>query len=807
VALALDLAYTKSEVVTVPVGEAGGQSWSLQFELQEDMPITLDERLPPYLAERPLTAADIAAIEGGRPATFDRQPLPRALTVSARPGRRRAALETGNGLHLSLAADGRVTGLSADGTDLAPADAPGFAGFLVRDLRPGGGLWPVTGTLTREGHTWRLAATSKELALHFGATLEPRTDHVAVTGELEDASGADRAISLYLLLPVRRDGLNWWDDIDRRCPVAPDREYGNWEPVNAGANGRHSVYPFASAGAVALGVPLDRPVLHRLGYNAATQRLFLCLDLALTQATTKFPGRAAFGAVLYPIAPEWGFRAAADRYYHIYPASFGKRTPDGGMLCALGPLTDPAERRQGFAYQWAAESPEAVIAATKLGLAPLLYNDSMRYFIFLGFPPDTTPTREQQAEDVAAFLSLPDPQRVYLDRPAVAARLKALDHWQGLTFDGFCTPAGAETMKRLHQAVARSAFHDPAGRIIPTYYCSAAEDLKAYGYNIHTARVLCNPDPDIAGGFGQWLLEEVIGGRMARFEAAGAGYAGVALDNYFVNATDADFRREHFAAADYPLTFAADLRPVWLGDFCLYEWTKALAERLRAKGGCLSANTCTMRFPFATAWLDVNLFEWNIESNQAIARTLACQRPVVTLPMQKHHYEDPWVRGNHLRFAFFPGGYAGTPASKPVMAVYDRYLPALQRLAAAGWEPLTYAAAEPAGVLVERFGAWTSRSLCFTLLNPTRADTRATVTLDCDALDLPRRALKTATVTDLVDAHRAVSLDASRRSFSLNLAAGEVVALRLAPATGTAPGSGTARPAGGDPGRTLTPPR
>ena len=286
--------------------------------------------------------------------------------------------------------------------------------------------------------------------------------------------------------------------------------------------------------------------------------------------------------------------------------------------------------------------------------------------------------------------------------------------------------------------------------------------------------------PDIPGGYGRFLLEEVIGRRFDWMEAHGTRLEGVSLDNYFVNAKDLDYRREHFAYADYPLTFAADHRPVILGGFCMYEFTKALAKRLRADGGCVAANTGRMRFPFAAAWIDVNLFESGLLENQVIGRTLAYHRPVVSLPVQPHHREDPWAKSAHLRMACFPGGGSSLLRNQEVMALYGRYMPALKKMAEAGWEPLTHASTGDADVLMERFGSWQTGDLCFSLVNRSQTEKLVHVKLDMDALGMTTNGARTVEIRDLVSEGQAVAPMDANGQFSLKIAPGDTIAVEVA---------------------------
>jgi hypothetical protein len=51
--------------------------------------------------------------------------------------------------------------------------------------------------------------------------------------------------------------------------------------------------------------------------------------------------------------------------------------------------------------------------------------------------------------------------------------------------------------------------------------------------------------------------------------------------------------------------------------------------------------------------------------------------------------------------------------------LFKKYIPILRRMFDAGWQPVTYAQAEPAGVRVERYGPGANGEVLFAVYNPT----------------------------------------------------------------------------------------
>ena len=714
----------------VPEGKAGC-AWHLKLDLREDQGIVFPGAFPPYVAERPLTQEMLDCFKGGPGLTrFDLQITPRhGLVLSTRP-QVEQRLQTQDALGLGLAGAGQVADVRVDGKSVMPADQLPAGGFFVKDVAAGPGLVPVQSTFERIRSGLRQTGKFPTTNVSLRATYAAKPDHIAISGVIEDATGKDRAISLYFALPVAAAGVEWWDTIDQVRPVEGTNEYGYYSAARVGANGKSSVYPFGSVAGIALAIPLDRPCINRIAYNAATRQLYTVFDFALTPATKKFPGRAAFSFVIYSHDARWGLRAAAKKYYGIFPHLVEKRMKrDGGWVCwgSVAGIENISDF--GFLYHWGPGGASAVAHDDKIAIYSFLYNDSVRFFADLGTFPKR-PDAAARTEVFKTYLSTADPRAFVLSRPAKATgrrRYEGLERSLG-------REAASAYLRRCVDAVRKSAAHNRDGDFIVGYVI----DRKDWGPpNWWTGRLFCNPDPDIPGGYGQFLLNEIIGRTFADYRNAGGELDGVGLDNYFVYSRDLNFRREHFAYVDYALTFSTgELRPVQVGDFALYEWVEAMARKFRAEGKWIMANMGVLPFPFAANLLDMHGYEWNIERVAPAARTLAYRKPVVTLPVKPDHYTEPWIR-KHVRFGIFPGGYGGSKkfSKEPKLrAIYKKYVPVIQELAKAGWEPVTFAATDADRVRIERFGSRGATPMYFTVDNP--GEDEATCTLRIEAKDL-----------------------------------------------------------------------
>jgi hypothetical protein len=676
---------------------------------------------------------------------------------------------SGTGLEIEMSVDGSVSGVKVEGRRVDGARGGGF--FLRLD---GADEWPRA-TVERSGKDAHLRLDWPERGLSGTALITGEALAIAVHGEIVDRTGKDRAVTLSFELPVGPEGAGgWWDDIDHSRRISGAGVFENVVRTPAGATGTHSPYPLACVSgseALAMGIQLEKPVLHRLWYSAASGRLGVSFDFALTAAAKRTPSRAAFDFVIFPVDPLWGFRSALERYYAVLPAAFERRVHKLGGWVAWGDLkTVPDFTDYGFRYHWGPAAAGLAFDGTH-GVYTFLYSDSGRYFSDLG-RFDRKPDRAATSRAFRELLDSADPRGVLLGRPPTATgrlRFEAIEREMGPE------KAGAWLRKAI-AAVRVSATTDADGEFNVGYVLSR----KDWGpENWWTGRLFCNLDPAISGGFGTFLLDDIFGRIFPSARTAGGSYDGVALDNYFVDADTLDFRPEHVAVSEGPLTFSHEgSKAVVVGDFSTFAWVKELSRRLRKQGGWVMANAVSIPYPFAASVLDIHGYEWNLMDFAPLARALAYHKPVVTLPVKEEHYQEAFLR-KHVRFGFVPGGYADKrfATDATLRALYKRYVPALVRCAEAGWEPVTEATSEDAAIKVERFGR-PGGPIFLSVTNTAASPRTGRIRLDAGRLRVPRVGFQTP---DLIDG-KIVSWAVEEDSLvaSIRMTPGEAVVLEIA---------------------------
>jgi hypothetical protein len=268
-------------------------------------------------------------------------------------------------------------------------------------------------------------------SLSFTATYTARSNHIRIDGEIQDTTGHERALQLSFILPMNAVGWIWGDDLRTTRLITTGVRYENTQPLGQGRT--FSRYPFASlshltplpptpsplsqlwergegvppqaAGVkgevgLVLAVPMDVPRLQRTSYSSS-QGYQITFDLGLSPATTTLgPGRATFSLLLYHFDPAWGFRAAAAKYYAIFPQFFTKRVQREGLWfysLDLSQLPDPEDF--GFTFDESGDSN--LVYDNTHGIYTFRYIEPWGWWRDFG----TDPTKPSYEARIAALVS------------------------------------------------------------------------------------------------------------------------------------------------------------------------------------------------------------------------------------------------------------------------------------------------------------------------------------------------------------------------------------------------------------------
>jgi uncharacterized repeat protein (TIGR01451 family) len=271
-----------------------------------------------------------------------------------------------------------------------------------------------------------------------------------------------------------------------------------------------------------------------------------------------------------------------------------------------------------------------------------------------------------------------------------------------------------------------------------------------------------NPDPDISVPPYQ-LTKARLEWNQAEKDVYTTmpGLDGEYIDSYLSHATAMDFRTDHFAAADIPLTYQTGSWRVGVPEvFATTEFARWVAQDVHEDlRKWMMANWILRDLPWGADLFDVMGTETNWlyndnfvpESDEVLnyRRTLAYQRPYGLLMNTNfdnltHDLVEDYFQVS-LFYGLYPSMFSHDAAKDPYWDdpslynrdrdLFKRYIPLIRRLNVAGWEPVTYATMDQDGVYIERFGDWPD--LHFTLRNTTTVTVAATVSLQANALRLP----------------------------------------------------------------------
>jgi hypothetical protein len=564
-----------------------------------------------------------------------------------------------------------------------------------------GSVRPIAGGLEQ-------TAVLSDRALRLRATYTAKRDCLDVAAEIEDTAGKDRAVALSFRLPLAATGWTWFDDLQNAQPIEPAVTYG--AARDFGDRRTIGLYPFAALGdgrhALGLAVPMDMPRAFRLCFEQG-KGFYVNYEFGLSRDAAKLPGKATFRFVIYRTDPEWGFRAAAQRYYALFPQFFTRRLDPQGSAGFMDDLA--AVEAPGYCLPvgaiWDYNQRESQAAYRREAVKLFSYTEFAGWWGWaLGITPEAA---AQQPAPEAAWAHVEELARG--DKPSDVA-----------------------------QCILNCAPFDREGKPV----LGDSYEAKWGGYNY-----TCNPDPEIQGPGGDVNRYRLTHEREVT-QVAGFGLDGLYLDCVFVSTVD-NFRREHFRWADHPLTFDHQTkRPVLPLAFSVYECAQALCDEMHAGGKTVMSNYSVTDYatdPFCIQFIDLigNEMLWTsaTDAKFALQRALAYQKPI---SMSWQEAKTSWPEADlerELKQAMFYGTFYHVSSLSP--ALRERWVPLTTRLADAGWEPIT-AARATAPVMVERFGQARDGDLHFTLRNATASP--AAVELQ---LDVARLGLRQARGTDV----------------------------------------------------------
>lgn len=611
--------------------------------------------------------------------------------------------------------DQTIRSLTAEGQEY-PSPAPG--GFLVRDF-----------AAKSDFHNFK-KGSCEELGLKLNATFAAAKNHIVVSGQIHDVTGKDRAITLLFALPLDATGWNWGDDMRHERLIQGKEEFANTFNLRSGANGKMSYYPLAAVWnqktGIALGMDMDYPAQYRLVYSGALHQFFIAYDFGLTPDSASHPGQAGFRFVIYSFQPQWGFRAALQKYYEIFPQHFaGSVRRQGNWM----PFTDIAKVKnfEDFAFAFQEGAPNV----------PFDDQHDIASFVYV--------------EPMSHWLPMPQP----VPRTYVATL--------NLLRDDLAGKRGT-TLKEMASATLLSAMHQPNGQLAMSFqkapWCDGAV-------------IYLNPMPGIATtstypwskvAIMKKSIEDAFAGNAPKIDShiSMPGLDGVYLDSIEMAGEELNYRRDHFRVTRTPLVFDSQARCCQLMMLATWEFAQSEAAEMHRRNKLMFANAVLWKYSFNAPLLDVLGTEVNwmpgghyqpcSDSIMNFRRALSYRKPYCLLMNTDYNAFTPEMVERYFQrclfYGIWPGFFDQEAASKDPYwaspkqwyerdrALFKKYMPLLQQTTAAGWNPITCARADNPDIHVERFGPDAQNRVFIALCNESEKPQSGAVKLDFKALQL-----------------------------------------------------------------------
>ena len=614
----------------------------------------------------------------------------RKITVHSRAPDREAmpALSTGDGLGLVLDDAGAVTRILLDGQPLAKRNT--HSGLWLRPYD--GNYTPVTGKLSVQEKALRQQFETEQLGLRLEARLDAKDGLIRCRGAIQDLTGTERGLDLFFSLPVGGESWRWGQSIREELPL------------KAGPHAQRittfsSISDPETGQGLALAVPADAPCDCAMTFDADFGYA-VRFRIGLSQAAgSQLKGRSEFHFVLYRCDGRWGLRDAARRYYSFWPKAFAKRVRREGLWLFGSPrftLPDPESYafHEGGPAGWEYDEEHDIYTCpyiipgqreiTRLERLPANPKEALEIFQQFGAAP-------------AAGTSRPG------NSLTPAAKTNRRKDWG----------------RSIKQIIENCLLHDADG--LPWMRIRNTK----WGGNSITFPL--NANPHLFAGSDKPTVAKALLTHVAEIHEEIPALDGIYVDSLGAWGQYLNHRQEHFVDAQVPLTYdPANGRPVIPNRFTLLEFLWDLRDFLHDRNKLLFANGVHHNRRFHFFALDVMGVEGRGHLEQK--RVMAFQKPFLLLIYNIH--KDPVAMEHYFHLCTFYGIYPSfahmreyeTPEMyAPVAALNRRFVPVLQAITAAGWQPITHARSSAGDVWLERWGPDDKGAVYLSLYNSAEA--------------------------------------------------------------------------------------
>ena len=621
----------------------------------------------------------------------------------------------------------------------------------------------------------RYRGSASELALDLEILFRPdATGFLAAQATLSNRSDRkDRAVEFRVSLPLVSGSWNFnaLEGADSELGAVKARPGREYEELREIANPRFTMtlsrLPFVAvddgAAGVMLAHPLRRPLFARYGFrvdDAGRGTLTMKIPLGISADTAKFPNLARVDFLIGSFAAEHHLRGALARYHEYEPEQFRSHIGYPGAWALWIPEFSMAAAREcGMGFnerEWDedfARDPEEAVrildTTRKYGIKSIVYSEP--WSITLPFPANWN-----QRHHDPAVLELGDQEPV--DPDAVKAYLEELRGDSART-ERF---VGDLTNDELYRILRNSAIeiNEKGDWRLNCYWPGQFHWGRKYKGQ-DSGAVIVNPDPEIPKPNRDTITYEkarygYVWKHLAEHDRRADGFY-IDSSGFAMGWSECNFRRDHWAVADLPLTYAVfpedgKLRIFQHMILAYNDFLEDIRKRADELDYCIATNTWTHFVNFLTPYGDMigageffskdwiaplaDFREFRYSAGRKLVSTmdyvLNFEGGVPATEEAVAAYLEP-----RLNTYLLYGIYAGTANSwnQPekiavLVPTMKRYAQWTQMLNEAGWEeiPRIELSGEISEILLEQWGKFPEKGLYYTLRNRPPHD--GNVTLD-----------------------------------------------------------------------------
>jgi T5SS/PEP-CTERM-associated repeat protein len=534
-----------------------------------------------------------------------------------------------------------------------------------------GDTYFTSGTVENNGE--KSIFTCTEDNIYLRTEFVRKRDYIAVNGTLESLQPISRGFVFNY--KIRRPDSPWTysDGINSQVVVSEDVAEQN-------------IYPLASMSwpddGIAMAIPPTAPC--HFGTRTTDRKLVLTQYFGVSPESYKFPNKAEFSFIIYPIDPAWNFRSAIAKYYSFYPQFYeAPLIRDGLWMINTDSSDDIPLDLDHYGHDecsWDSDIEDVFIRDEEAGI--------------LDFPYEIVGTR-----GIYNINSTP---------PANYDEAMAL-------LDYF-----------YDESVSHRRRIENCGCFLPDGHYIVQWDTELP----YTIRWTMNPNPNLFYGLGKQTVGQEVLERFLSGIQSNPWVDGIYLDSFGQWPRRLNFRQEHFAYIEYPLTIYSDGQVAVSNQVSHYEFVEALRPKAHINDKFVmingiklmthnsdppehyTDNTLGRFFPAALA---------DIGSSEPLRHTLdhpyyefgrtAMGRKIYTTLNFEWSNQSVLekILNKSLLYATFAannGGYYPTGYERDKELI-NWFVPNVRLLHRAGWEPVTYATANYSaqdGLYLERYG-------------------------------------------------------------------------------------------------------